>query len=468
MNNFKKIGLSLAVITALGFSGCGSSSSDDDDNNNNSSSDNTETGTFVDAPVKGLKYVTTTQNGFTNDKGEFKYKAGEKVEFKLGNLSLGKVEAGGLITPYTIAGVTNGTDNDLSTNIALLLQNLDANRSNTSVLDLSKLKDFNFSDINLSVDTTTMEAKLSNKLTAGDFDNFIDKENKKLLDSATVKEVMKTFVQKQESEKLSINNILNKDFTYIGCSELLGCKKEDRTFHFTKDKIIGKYQNESFSKNYTVTDNIIKIVWDEDENDIEYIKILSISSNSVSICSKESSQKDAKNCAKPTNYYATSSYADTLISTLDSSNPNKLNGSLVTNFSEIQNKSLYQISVWDNSIHDENISIDSNGDYSGDFNDGSNYHATFNNGILHVTGYNSYDEEDVDDKYKLTKYSLKGKTINAKYFATEEVFDNDDIEDYFGDKKFTFNSGNMYCHVLWDECWLDEDAYNQIKEQSKK
>ena len=113
MKKIKSAGLSLVVISTLGFVGCGGGGG------SSTPTDDTQIGTFVDAPVKGLKYVTTTQNGFTNDKGEFKYKAGEKVEFKLGNLSLGKVEAGGLITPYTIAGVTNGTDNALSTNITV-------------------------------------------------------------------------------------------------------------------------------------------------------------------------------------------------------------------------------------------------------------------------------------------------------------------------------------------------------------
>ena len=123
----------VSTVASVMLIGCGGGAS-----GGNTTSDDAQTGTFVDAPVKGLKYVTATQNGFTNDKGEFKYKAGETVEFKLGNLSLGTVDAGSLITPYTIAGVANGTDNNLSTNIALLLQNLDGNRSNTTTLDISK------------------------------------------------------------------------------------------------------------------------------------------------------------------------------------------------------------------------------------------------------------------------------------------------------------------------------------------
>ena len=88
MIKIKKLGLSLAVVSAisLGFTGCGGNSS------NSSSSDDTQTGAFVDAPVYGLHYTTATQNGYTNEKGEFKYKDGETCTFTLGNLSLGTVK----------------------------------------------------------------------------------------------------------------------------------------------------------------------------------------------------------------------------------------------------------------------------------------------------------------------------------------------------------------------------------------
>ena len=148
----KNIGLSLAVISALGLgiTGCGSSSSD-------TPGATTETGIFVDAPVQGLKYITATQSGYTNGKGEFKYVAGETIEFKLGNLSLGNKVGSTLMTPYTLGDSNTTSPSTKTTNIAMLLQTLDANRSNGNILDLSKLKDFIFSNIDLTSSVNDME-----------------------------------------------------------------------------------------------------------------------------------------------------------------------------------------------------------------------------------------------------------------------------------------------------------------------
>jgi len=151
----KNMGLSLAVTSALslGFTGCGSSSSDVPA----TTTQTTETGTFVDAPVQGLKYTTATQSGYTDENGSFKYVAGETVEFKLGNLSLGTKAGSTLMTPYTLGDSNTTNPSAKTTNIAMLLQSLDANRSNGNILDLSKLKDFNFTDINLTSTANDME-----------------------------------------------------------------------------------------------------------------------------------------------------------------------------------------------------------------------------------------------------------------------------------------------------------------------
>jgi hypothetical protein len=122
MNTLKQIGMGLALISTLAMTGCGGSSSSSNDGGGGGT---TEEGTFVDAPVMGLHYKTDTQDGYTDAKGTFKYNIGEKVEFSLGNLSLGKVEAGAMITPYTLAGVEDASDeekagSDHATNIALL------------------------------------------------------------------------------------------------------------------------------------------------------------------------------------------------------------------------------------------------------------------------------------------------------------------------------------------------------------
>jgi len=128
--------LSVAVTSIFGLSGCGGGGG------GSTSTDDTLTGTFVDAPVQGLNYSTATQSGLTDSNGNFKYKSGETVTFKLGTLTLGSVTAEDVINPLHLAGDTSFSSiSTKAKNIAMLLQNLDQNRSDTSkITQLSHIK----------------------------------------------------------------------------------------------------------------------------------------------------------------------------------------------------------------------------------------------------------------------------------------------------------------------------------------
>ena len=108
-----KFRYSLTALAIIGLIGCGGGGS----------SSNTKTGTFVDAPVKGISYTATPSgiSGVTGDNGEFKYKTGDMLEFKIGKTILGRSKAKSIITPYDVAD--NNTTKAI--NIAYLLQNLD-------------------------------------------------------------------------------------------------------------------------------------------------------------------------------------------------------------------------------------------------------------------------------------------------------------------------------------------------------
>ncbi len=113
--------ISLAASALL--IGCGSSSSDDDTS--------TLTGYFIDAPVAGAYYQTTSgQSGITDQYGKFRYQQGDKVQFKIGELSLGEVapQTDGLVTPETLA---NG-DETLKTLLLRVLQALDSDNNPTN------------------------------------------------------------------------------------------------------------------------------------------------------------------------------------------------------------------------------------------------------------------------------------------------------------------------------------------------
>jgi hypothetical protein len=148
---------SLLVVISFGLSGCGGGGGGSAGTDTPTAI--TQTGTFIDAPVEGLEYSTPTLSGFTNGNGEFQYKTGETVTFKIGNLELGSATGGATITPLTLAGDTDlnniGTK---ATNIARILQTLDNNSSNGAKLVIpSSLRDLNISGTNLESDSVLNE-----------------------------------------------------------------------------------------------------------------------------------------------------------------------------------------------------------------------------------------------------------------------------------------------------------------------
>ena len=83
-------------------------------------------GRLVDAPVQGVGYVSGAVTGVTGADGEFRYEAGNRVRFFIGDITLGEAVPGKpLITPLDL--VPGGTlDTPAVINIARLLQTLDA------------------------------------------------------------------------------------------------------------------------------------------------------------------------------------------------------------------------------------------------------------------------------------------------------------------------------------------------------
>ena len=186
----------LGCMSVVLFVGCGSGGSSGSGSASSTSS-GSETGVFVDAKVKGLHYKTATFSGFTDKDGVFKYKHGEIIEFFIGDLSLGSAEAKRLMTPYTLAkdiDIQNPSNKTL--NIALLLQNFDANRSDKTCLDVSKLKKYKFQHINLNDSTDTTKSKINTLLSTGSFQGYVDSSHHDLIDTSKVKEHLTGNVKK--------------------------------------------------------------------------------------------------------------------------------------------------------------------------------------------------------------------------------------------------------------------------------
>ena len=82
-------------------------------------------GVFLDSAVKGLFYSTPTQQGITDENGEFDFLDGETVTFSIGGIVLGSGTSKTIMTPVDlVVGAITHTDPEV-TNISRLLQTLD-------------------------------------------------------------------------------------------------------------------------------------------------------------------------------------------------------------------------------------------------------------------------------------------------------------------------------------------------------
>ena len=85
------------------------------------------TGQLIDSSVEGVTYTVTTKDGqtitgVTDASGTFKYVAGEKVVFSIGDIVFPATQGDSVITPLTMA---QGGTGPVSTNVAFFLQSLD-------------------------------------------------------------------------------------------------------------------------------------------------------------------------------------------------------------------------------------------------------------------------------------------------------------------------------------------------------
>ncbi len=108
------LGMTILLLAACG----GGSSSSGGSGGNGNSVTGSLTGVFVDAPVAGLSYTTSSGiSGTTDGQGQFNYAAGDTVTFSVGGLTLGSAtpsvtSAGNTtITPVDIvSGAADATD----------------------------------------------------------------------------------------------------------------------------------------------------------------------------------------------------------------------------------------------------------------------------------------------------------------------------------------------------------------------
>ncbi|MEA2072085.1 MAG: hypothetical protein U9O86_00745, partial [Campylobacterota bacterium] len=110
----------------------------------------------------------------------------------MGNISLYSTKATSIITPYTLAGdFQSESAMKKVTNMALILQNLDNNRSD-DILDVSNFKEHHFDNLDLNDSTTNTEIKLNTLLSDSSIRPYLDSNDTSLIDSSTALDHMNT------------------------------------------------------------------------------------------------------------------------------------------------------------------------------------------------------------------------------------------------------------------------------------
>ena len=111
------------LLTACGGGGGGGSNS----GGGGGTAGSSQVGTFIDAPVAGLQFDTSSGTSVTDGNGNFSYSTGETVTFHIGNLYLGSaVPSNNKITPLNLTGGTVDVGNASLVRILRVLQSLDS------------------------------------------------------------------------------------------------------------------------------------------------------------------------------------------------------------------------------------------------------------------------------------------------------------------------------------------------------
>lgn len=111
--------LTAITLTTLLLAGCGGGGG-----GGGGGGTTTAAGTFVDAPVQGLSYVSGGQSGVTGAGGSFTYEVGNTVTFSLGGVTLGQATGDAVISPVDL--VSGGSPaNAAVQNIVRFLMTLD-------------------------------------------------------------------------------------------------------------------------------------------------------------------------------------------------------------------------------------------------------------------------------------------------------------------------------------------------------
>jgi len=147
----------MIFITTIFLVGCGGGGG--------GSSSSTNVGQFVDAPVEGLEYSSSTSSEIktTDANGQFYYQDGEKITFKIGQVILGDVvpsSSGSTVTPLDLVG-TNDATNSKVVEILRVLQSIDSDGNPTNGIKISQSKRDSLNNPDKKINLSESHAPLS-------------------------------------------------------------------------------------------------------------------------------------------------------------------------------------------------------------------------------------------------------------------------------------------------------------------
>ena len=141
--------------------GGGGDGSTQDTNPKTDPQTNPQTGVFLDSPVSGVNYQTATQSGVTNASGEYAYLPGETVTFSIGDVVFPATDAGPVVTPIDMVGVTNLTNTSVI-NIVRLLQSLDMDGDPANGIEIGAAAHTAASGLTVAFDSPTFDSDVAN------------------------------------------------------------------------------------------------------------------------------------------------------------------------------------------------------------------------------------------------------------------------------------------------------------------
>lgn len=124
----------LVAVVSIMTAACDGGNGDGNVNGGNGgASAQIRTGSFIDAPVRGLSYDTDSVSGITNANGDFRYEAGETIRLSFGGISLGQARGQSILTPLDLYP----EQPDHQRALMSFLQSLDADSDLANGIDLT-------------------------------------------------------------------------------------------------------------------------------------------------------------------------------------------------------------------------------------------------------------------------------------------------------------------------------------------